>query len=139
MKTDNEQILKGLLDTLVLNVLTQGENYGFGIREALHQQNLGGGGARRKGRTFFPLLHRLERRELLISYRRQPGERGTPRKYYKITDLGRNYLRTKKTAEWRKVAACLSVPFSLTRTNLCAYLASLDSFHRNSPLPELAT
>lgn len=104
MKTDNEQILKGLLDTLVLNVLTQGENYGFGIREALHQQ-LGADADVVKEATLYPLLHRLERRELLISYR-QPGERGTPRKYYKITDLGRNYLRT-KTAEWRKVASLL--------------------------------
>lgn len=104
MKSDTDQILKGLLDTLVLNVLIQGENYGFGIREALHQQ-LGDDADVVKEATLYPLLHRLERREFLISYR-QPGERGTPRKYYKITDLGRQYLQA-TTAEWRKVASLL--------------------------------
>src|SRR5690348_3107129 len=81
-KNDNDQILKGLLDTLVLNTLSKQANYGVGIKEALREQ-LDEDAEVVKEATLYPLLHRLERRELLISYR-QPGERATPRKYYKI-------------------------------------------------------
>jgi|SRR5690554_3648542 len=103
-KNDNDQILKGLLDTLVLNTLSQQANYGFGIKEALREQ-LGEDAEVVKEATLYPLLHRLERRELLISYR-QPGERGTPRKYYKITHTGLNYLN-QQTESWRQVASLL--------------------------------
>lgn len=102
---DNEQILKGLLDTLVLNVLQHGPNYGFGIREALREQ-LGDEADILKEATLYPLLHRLERRELLTSFR-QPGERGTPRKYYQVTAAGISYLRS-RTAEWAKVVSLLA-------------------------------
>jgi len=102
---DNEQILKGLLDTLVLNVLQHGPNYGFGIREALREQ-LGNEADILKEATLYPLLHRLERRELLTSFR-QPGERGTPRKYYQVTSAGLSYLHS-RTAEWAKVVSLLT-------------------------------
>ena len=102
---DNEQILKGLLDTLVLKVLEHGPNYGFGIREALYHQ-LGDDAVVLKEATLYPLLHRLERRELLTSYR-QPGERGTPRKYYQLTAVGHNYLQG-RTEEWTKVISLLN-------------------------------
>jgi PadR family transcriptional regulator PadR len=103
-KNDTDQILKGLLDTLVLNVLRAKENYGFGIKEALRMQ-LGDDADVVKEATLYPLLHRLERKELLLSYR-QPGERGTPRKYYKITETGRIYLN-QQTLAWRQVASLL--------------------------------
>lgn len=102
---DNEQILKGLLDTLVLNVLQHCPNYGFGIREALREQ-LGDEADILKEATLYPLLHRLERRELLTSFR-QPGERGTPRKYYQVTPSGLTYLRG-RSAEWAKVVSLLT-------------------------------
>lgn len=101
---DNEQILKGLLDTLVLNVLTPKANYGFGIREALQVQ-LGDDADVVKEATLYPLLHRLERRGLLTSFR-QPGDRGTPRKYYQVTPEGLAFLRG-RIEEWRKVSSLL--------------------------------
>ncbi|WP_113907737.1 PadR family transcriptional regulator [Aliidiomarina celeris] len=103
-KNDNDQILKGLLDTLVLSTLSEHENYGFGIKEALRTQ-LGEDAEVVKEATLYPLLHRLERRELLLSYR-QPGERGTPRKYYKITQAGLTYLN-QQTESWRQVLSLL--------------------------------
>ncbi|CUS48088.1 MAG: PadR family transcriptional regulator [Idiomarinaceae bacterium HL-53] len=102
---NTDQILKGLLDTLVLSVLARGENYGFGIREALHTQ-LGDDASTVKEATLYPLLHRLERKGLLLSYR-QPGARGTPRKYYRITDTGKHFL-AKQTEEWQKVIGLLT-------------------------------
>lgn len=104
MSKDNDQILKGLLDTLVLYVLRDGPNYGFGIREALHEQ-LGDDADMVKEATLYPLLYRLERRGLLLSYR-QPGARGTPRKYYKITAEGGTHLE-KSMSEWQRVVSLL--------------------------------
>ncbi|MDQ2076894.1 PadR family transcriptional regulator [Marinimicrobium sp. ABcell2] len=101
---DNEQILKGLLDTLVLSVLRRGPNYGFGILVALREQ-LGEDGDILKESTLYPLLHRLERRELLTSFR-QPGDRGTPRKYYQVTVPGEAYLQS-RVYEWQRVALLL--------------------------------
>ena len=103
-KNDNDQILKGLLDTLVLNVLRSEANYGFGIKEALRDQ-LGNDAEVVKEATLYPLLHRLERKELVFSYR-QPGDRGTPRKYYKITQAGMEYL-AQQTEAWRQVSSLL--------------------------------
>lgn len=103
--TSNNQILKGLLDTLVLDVLCGGPNYGFGILQALHQR-MGDDSGMLKEATLYPLLHRLEKRELLTSYR-QPGARGTPRKYYQITALGESELNS-RIGEWRRVAHLLN-------------------------------
>lgn len=101
---ENDQILKGLLDMLVLDVLRAAPNYGFGIKETLHQQ-LGDEASIVKEATLYPLLYRLERRGLLLSYR-QPGARGTPRKYYQITAEGGIHLNN-SMKEWQRVVALL--------------------------------
>ncbi|MCH8500736.1 MAG: helix-turn-helix transcriptional regulator [Aliidiomarina sp.] len=103
-RNESEQIYKGLLDTLVLNVLLVAPNYGFGIKESLREQ-LGDDAEVVKEATLYPLLHRLERKELVLSYR-QPGDRGTPRKYYNITRSGHLYLKQQIEA-WRQVSALL--------------------------------
>lgn len=102
--TTDEQILKGLLDTLVMHVLRDGPNYGFGIRERLDQV-LGADAGLVKEATLYPLLHRLERNGLLASHH-EPGERGSPRKYYRLTPDGDAFL-ARRVAEWRRVAALL--------------------------------
>lgn len=100
----DEQVLKGLLDTLVLHVLQEGPNYGFGIRERLGEL-LGDDAVIIKEATLYPLLHRLERNGLLASHF-EPGERGSPRKYYRLTRDGRAFLE-RRVMEWRRVAALL--------------------------------
>lgn len=100
----DEQILKGLLDTLVMDVLRAGPNYGFGIREAL-DRHLGSDADMVKEATLYPLLHRLERKGLLASHY-EPGDRGSPRKYYRLTPEGHAFL-DRRIVEWRRVAALL--------------------------------
>lgn len=102
--TTDEQILKGLLDTLVMHVLQDGPNYGFGIRERLDHV-LGTDSGMVKEATLYPLLHRLERNGLLASHH-EPGERGSPRKYYRLTPDGDAFL-ARRVAEWRRVTALL--------------------------------
>ena len=98
------QIMKGLLDALVLGVLARKENYGLGIvrevnlcfgldRELLHAA------------TLYPLVHRLKTKGLLKSHW-QPGARGTDRKYYRITKAGRDHLK-KRVKDWRELTRVL--------------------------------
>lgn len=100
----DEQILKGLLDTLVMDVLREGPNYGFGIRERL-DRHLGADADMVKEATLYPLLHRLERKGLLASHH-EPGDRGSPRKYYRLTPDGDAFL-ARRIGEWARVAALL--------------------------------
>lgn len=99
------QILKGLLDTLVLDVLRDGSNYGFGIRESLRAR-MGDDHGLVKEATLYPLLHRLEARGLLDSHH-EPGQRGRPRKYYRLTPEGIDFLEG-RIREWRRIADLLT-------------------------------
>lgn len=93
----DEQVLKGVLDALVLYTLKNNDNYGFGIKERL-AQILGDHVELLKEATLYPLLHRLEAKDLLNSYQK-PGDRGTPRKYYSITNKGKDLLN-RRQKEW---------------------------------------
>lgn len=97
-------MLKGVLDTVVLHALAQADNYGFGLLQEI-REHLETGGTMLKEQTIYPLLHRLESRGFLDSYHR-PGQRGTPRKFYRITEAGRDRL-SQRTAQWRHVTALL--------------------------------
>ncbi|MGE0867485.1 MAG: PadR family transcriptional regulator [Kofleriaceae bacterium] len=94
------QVLKGLLDTLVLDALSDGDDYGFGLLErlggALEDQEL-----MLRETTLYPLLHRLEERGFIDSYH-VPGDKGRPRRYYRLTADGRSHL-AERVAEWRRV------------------------------------
>ncbi len=100
----NAQVVKGLLDTLVLRVLSKGDNYGFAIIQDIEAW-LGEDGPVLREATLYPLLHRLEDGELLEAHWR-PGQRGTDRKYYRITPQGREYLN-QRLKEWERVARIL--------------------------------
>ncbi|MBI4738208.1 helix-turn-helix transcriptional regulator [Candidatus Woesearchaeota archaeon] len=98
------QVLKGLLDTLVLQVLDTKDNYGFGILQNISSQ-LDGDNMVLREATLYPLLHRLETKGLVESYWK-PGQRGTDRKYYKITKDGKNYLKY-RISDWKNVSNIL--------------------------------
>ncbi len=100
----DDQLLRGLLDTLVMDLLREGPNYGFGILEALGER-LGEDAGIVKESTLYPLLHRLADRGYLASHQ-EPGDRGRPRRYYRLTDEGQEFLGT-RLAEWRRVAGLL--------------------------------
>lgn len=79
--------LKGVLDLLVLASLTAGENYGYEIVKDLAESGLG----QIKGGTLYPVLNRLEEAGLVVAEFRVT-ERGPGRRYYQLTDLGRQTL-----------------------------------------------
>jgi PadR family transcriptional regulator PadR len=79
-------IRKGLLEYLVLRIVSQQTVYVPDILKRLAKTEF----ATQEG-TLYPLLSRL-RREGLVDYEWQESESGPPRKYYRLTALGRSHL-----------------------------------------------
>ena len=102
--TIDGQVLRGLLDTLVMGVLREGPGYGFGIHATLERE-LGPHAPLVKMETLYPLLHRLEAKGLLASHS-APGDRGRPRRYYRLTASGIEFLG-QRLREWNAVADLL--------------------------------
>jgi PadR family transcriptional regulator PadR len=86
--------LKGVLDLLVLAVLTEGESYGYEIAKRLAASGLG----EIKGGTLYPVLNRLEEAGLVAAEFRAT-DRGPGRRYYRLTEQGRGTLAA-QTALW---------------------------------------
>ncbi|WP_214413902.1 PadR family transcriptional regulator [Sphaerisporangium fuscum] len=86
--------LKGVLDLLVLASLSEGESYGYEISKTLAEAGLG----QIKGGTLYPVLNRLEEAGQLAAEFRAT-ERGPGRRYYRLTDQGRETL-LEQGARW---------------------------------------
>ena len=80
------QMRKGILEFCILSLISQREMYVSDLMEALKkgQLNVVEG-------TIYPLLTRLKNVGIL-SYRWEESSEGPPRKYYKITDKGSEFL-----------------------------------------------
>lgn len=107
-QSDSSQVLKGLLDALVLQALSERDSYGFEIHQTITQR-LEDQAALFRESTLYPLLHRLEAKGCVEPYWK-PGNRGTDRKYYRITQAGRDYLK-ERVADWLKVSRILNTTF----------------------------
>jgi PadR family transcriptional regulator PadR len=77
---------KGLLEFLVLKICSAQSVYSTDILRRLAQTEF----ATQEG-TLYPLLSRL-RREGLLAYEWQESDSGPPRKYYRLTDSGREQV-----------------------------------------------
>lgn len=88
---------KGLLEFLILDIVSTGDVYVADILERLGQTDF----ATREG-TLYPLLSKM-RSEGLLDYDWRESAAGPPRKYYRLTDLGRVNL-----AEFRAYWASLT-------------------------------
>ncbi|MEY3101921.1 MAG: hypothetical protein RL558_198 [Bacteroidota bacterium] len=95
MNTENAraQMRKGVLELCALRVLGRGEAYASGISEALKQADL----LVVEG-TLYPLLTRMKNSGWL-DYRWEESKSGPPRKYYQLTEEGRNLLEA-LNQEW---------------------------------------
>ena len=88
---------------LVLAVLSQLgiARYGYSLIHQLAERGLD-----IEEGTLYPLLRRLEKQELLVS-EWEVGE-ARPRKYYRISDSGREVLATLQ-ADWQETVAMMQV------------------------------
>ena len=83
MKVWITQLRKGLLEFLTLNILDQGETYGYEIVQKLKQLE----GMDITESTVYPILARL-RKDGYAQVRSQPSPGGPPRRYFKLTASG---------------------------------------------------
>jgi PadR family transcriptional regulator PadR len=88
--------LRGVLEVCVLRVLADGQTYGYAIASRLADGGLGVV----KGGTLYPLLNRLEAAGL-VTAQWQAGDGGPGRKYYLLTDDGRQELQDTAT-QWSR-------------------------------------
>ncbi len=91
------ELKRGTLEMILLKLLEGGEMYGYQIVSAL-EERAGGQFALKEG-TLYPVLYRLEDAGLIASRWETLG-RGVPRKYYRLTEAGRQHL-TGLLAEWQ--------------------------------------
>lgn len=81
-------IRNGLLELVVLKVISQSKVYAANILETLKNTEF----STQEG-TLYPLLSRL-RREGAVEYEWVESEAGPPRKYYNLTEKGQQQLKS---------------------------------------------
>ena len=97
-------LLRGHTDTVVLSILMEGDNYGYEI----HKSILGklGGEYELKEATLYSSYRRLESDGYIVSYWGNETL-GSRRKYYSITENGKELFRQNK-ADWLKTQVILN-------------------------------
>ncbi|MFO8001804.1 MAG: PadR family transcriptional regulator [Marinilabilia sp.] len=89
MKIENAkaQMRKGVLEYCILSILSRGDAYASDIISDMKEARI----IVVEG-TLYPLLTRLKNAGLL-TYRWEESTQGPPRKYYELTDRGREFLQ----------------------------------------------
>ena len=82
------EMLKGVLEGCVLEIISRGETYGY---EITRQLNALGFTDVVEG-TVYTILVRLEKNKL-VDIEKKPSDMGPPRKFYALNDTGRVELR----------------------------------------------
>ncbi len=98
MKVENTkaQMRKGVLEYCILSILSRSDKYASDIIAELKEAKM----IVVEG-TLYPLLTRLKNAGLL-AYRWEESTQGPPRKYYELTDIGRDFLK-ELDASWQEL------------------------------------
>jgi PadR family transcriptional regulator, regulatory protein PadR len=99
---ERTQLLKGVLDAVVLAALADSDGYGYDVVRRLRTAGL----EEVADASVYGTLRRLFTQGLLTSYV-VPSDEGPHRKYYGLTPTGRKGLDTQKT-EWLAFSATVS-------------------------------
>ena len=100
MKVENTQVQmrKGILEFCILEIISRGEVYASDMLEELTAAKM----IVVEG-TLYPLLTRLKNASLL-DYSWKESTAGPPRKYYTLTDTGREFLNELRVT-WTELVA----------------------------------
>ena len=82
------EMLKGVLEGCVLEIVSRKETYGYEITRQLNEM----GFTEVVEGTVYTILLRLERNRL-VEIEKKPSAMGPPRKFYALNDAGREELR----------------------------------------------
>jgi len=97
------QLKRGTLEYCILLMLDKKTYYGYEILQKLNQYPV----ITAKESTIYPLLRRLQKDGFLTSFWKDSQEGLPPRKYYSLTDNGKEYLQA-MSAEWNNLLAAVS-------------------------------
>lgn len=95
------QMRKGVLEFCILSILSHGDAYPSEIIERMKEAKL----IVVEG-TLYPLLTRLKNMGLL-TYRWEESTSGPPRKYYRLTEVGEQFLKELE-ATWDELVESVS-------------------------------
>jgi len=95
----NKDLVGASATPLVLAILGEGDSYGYAIIKRVAE--LSRGHLQWTDGMLYPVLHRLERQDL-VAAKWGLSETGRKRKYYHITRLGKEQLATQKE-QWQAV------------------------------------
>lgn len=99
---NSTQILKGILEGCLLAVISEEEVYGYEMTKKLEQYgfNMVSEG------SIYPLLIRMKK-EGLVDTVTKASDSGPKRKYYSLTELGREELRN-FIGQWEKISSSVN-------------------------------
>ena len=96
------QIKKGIMEMLVLELLSKNADYGYQLLTKLAETP--SGLLKVKEGTLYPILYRLEADGMLEAFWQTGSGRNTPKKIYQITEKGSEELIRQREI-WRKFQA----------------------------------
>ena len=100
----SRELVAASTTTLVLSILTEGEDYGYSLIQRVKEMS--GGEVQWSEGMLYPVLHWMENKELIESEWRE-AESGHRRKYYRLRAKGRKALHTEKE-QWMSVHKLLT-------------------------------
>jgi len=90
----NSQFKRGIIEMCVLKIISRKDMYGFELIENISKE------IEVNENTIYPILRRLTNQALFDTYTESMSV-GAPRKYYTLTDMGKEKLAEYEN-EWKK-------------------------------------
>lgn len=94
----NKEMIKGYIESIILSILKDEDLYGYEIAKRIRL--ISEDTFEIKEGTMYVVLKRLENNRLVSSYWGDTESGGGRRRYHKITEDGKSYLKDKKE-EWK--------------------------------------
>lgn len=106
MEDGSKQLKKGVLEIIILDLLTEKDRYGYELIKDLSERSRGF--FELKEGTLYPLLYRLNGNGLIENYWGKEMNDAARRKYYHLTDKGIVELEKKKK-QWKELVDAVNV------------------------------
>lgn len=101
----DKEIMRGSIDILILSIISSKDTYGYEIAKEIKEKS-DFSYSMSEG-TLYPALKRLEEKKFIESYWQSANLLGK-RKYYRITDLGKENLKD-KLEQWSKITNLINI------------------------------
>ncbi|WP_280771783.1 PadR family transcriptional regulator [Salipaludibacillus daqingensis] len=99
---NNTEMLKGVLEGCVLEIINRGETYGYEITQQLREL----GFTDVVEGTVYAITIRLEKNNL-VNIKKKASTKGPPRKFYTLNAAGKEHLRT-FWGKWESISSKLN-------------------------------